>query len=106
MKVGRALELVIGTAERNAHPAQGPVPVYARNDAAGNALDVGAAMLPTTMRRGPIDLSTRTPRSTARFSVSALSDHSPFSAAFTTNIAESDFRYTQPLPNQNLVRIG
>jgi hypothetical protein len=31
-----------------------------------------------------------------RFSVSAPSHHNPFSAAFTINIAESNFRHTQP----------
>ena len=43
MKVGRALELVIGTAERRAHPVQGPVPDYARNDAAGSAKSLTVA---------------------------------------------------------------
>jgi hypothetical protein len=32
-------------------------------------------------------------------SISAPSNHTQFSAAFTTNIAESNFRYTQLLPS-------
>src|SRR5436853_6825571 len=52
-------------------------------------------MLPTIMSRGPIDLWTRTPRSIAPFSASAPSHHSLSSADFITNIAESDFWYTQ-----------
>src|SRR5437016_7345916 len=50
---------------------------------------------PTIMSRGPIDLWTRTPRSMAPFSASAPSHHSLSSADFITNIAESNFRYTQ-----------
>src|SRR5207245_8495177 len=52
-------------------------------------------MLPTIMNRGPIDPWTRTPRSIAPFSASAPSHHSLSSADFITNIAESNFRYTQ-----------
>src|SRR5205823_634186 len=54
-----------------------------------------APMLPTIMSRGPIDPWTRTPRSIAPFSASAPSHHSLPSAYFITNIAESNFRYTQ-----------
>ncbi len=54
-----------------------------------------APMLPTIMSRGPIDPWTRTPRSIAPFSASAPSHHSLSSAYFITNIAESNFRYTQ-----------
>src|SRR5207244_12553415 len=52
-------------------------------------------MLPTIMSRGPIDLWTRTPRSIAPFSAAAPSHHNLSSADFITNIAESDFWYTQ-----------
>src|SRR5260370_39836024 len=52
-------------------------------------------MLPTIMSRGPIDLWTRTPRFIAPFSASAPSHHNLSSADFITNIAESDFWYTQ-----------
>src|SRR5204863_7004207 len=52
-------------------------------------------MLPTIMNRAPIDPWTRTPRSIAPFSASAPSHHSLSSADFITNIAESDFWYTQ-----------
>src|SRR5713226_8099072 len=52
-------------------------------------------MLPTIMSRGPIDLWTRTPRSIAPFSASAPSHHNLSSADFITNIAESNFWYTQ-----------
>ena len=52
--------------------------------------------VPTIMSRGPIDLWTRTPRSIAPFSASAPSHHNLSSADFITNIAESNFRYTQP----------
>ena len=41
------------------------------------------------------------PRSIGRLSASALSHHSLSSAAFITNIAESDFRYTQVPPFAN-----
>src|SRR2546429_8789954 len=54
-----------------------------------------APMLPTIMSRGPIDLWTRTPRSIAPFSAAAPSHHNLSSADFITNIAESDFWYTQ-----------
>jgi hypothetical protein len=37
-------------------------------------------------------------RSIARFSASAPSHHNPFSAVFTTNIAESNFWYMQGNP--------
>src|SRR2546428_1590954 len=56
-----------------------------------------APMLPTIMGRGPIDLWTRTPRFIAPFSASAPSHHNLSSADFITNIAESDFWYTQPV---------
>ena len=36
-------------------------------------------------------------RSIARLSASVPSRHTQFSVAFTTNIAESNFRYTQPM---------
>jgi len=49
------------------------------------------------MRRGLIDLSTRTPLSIARLSASAPSSHDLSLAAFTISMAESSFRYTQPL---------
>jgi len=47
------------------------------------------------MHSGLTDLWPKTPRSSARSSVSALSHQDRSLAAFTTNIAESDFRYTQ-----------
>ena len=47
------------------------------------------------MSRGPIDLWTRMPRSIAPFSASAPSHHNLSSVDFITNIAESNFRYTQ-----------
>src|SRR5262249_14888787 len=47
------------------------------------------------INRGFIARWTRMPHSTGRLSASASSHHSLFSAAFITNIAESDFRYTQ-----------
>jgi hypothetical protein len=53
-----------------------------------------------------IDLWTRTPRSIARFSVSAPSHQNPFSAAFTTNIAESNFRYTQVINLKTAKALG
>src|SRR6202521_397203 len=46
------------------------------------------------MCRGLIDLSTRTPLSIARLSASASSSHDLSLAAFTINIAESNFRHT------------
>ncbi len=52
-------------------------------------------MPPTIMGRGLIDLWTRTPQFIVLFSASAPSHHSLSSVAFTTNIAESNFRYTQ-----------
>src|ERR1700704_583754 len=52
-------------------------------------------MPPIIMRRGLIDLSTRTPLSIARLSASAPSSHDLSLAAFTINIAESNFRQTQ-----------
>jgi hypothetical protein len=42
-----------------------------------------------------IDPWTRIPRFIARLSASVSSDHDLSLAAFITNIAESDFRYTQ-----------
>src|SRR6266403_2343941 len=50
-------------------------------------------MPPIIMRRGLIDLSTRTPLSIARLSASAPSSHDLSLAAFTINIAESNFRH-------------
>jgi hypothetical protein len=47
------------------------------------------------MRRGPIDLWTKTRQSIARLSASVPSRHTQFLVAFTTSIAESNFRYTQ-----------
>src|SRR5262249_3725823 len=47
------------------------------------------------MNRAFIGRWTRMPHSTGRLSASASSHHSLSSAAFITNIAESDFRYTQ-----------
>src|SRR6266403_5618901 len=52
-------------------------------------------MPPIIMRRGLIDLSTRMPLSIARLSASAPSSHDLSLAAFTINIAESNFRHTQ-----------
>src|SRR5882757_6521322 len=52
-------------------------------------------MPPIIMRRGRIDLSTRTPLSIARLSASAPSSHDLSLAAFTISMAESSFRYTQ-----------
>src|ERR1700722_20894055 len=57
-------------------------------------------MLPIIMCRGPIDLSTRTPLSIARLSASAPSSHDLSLAAFTINIAESNFRHTQVADSQ------
>src|ERR1019366_9296026 len=54
-------------------------------------------MPPTIMSRGLIVPYTRTRRSIARSSASVPSRHTQFSVAFTTNIAESNFRYTQPV---------
>src|SRR5262249_49495502 len=48
-----------------------------------------------TMNRGFIARWTRMPHSTGRLSASATSHHSLSSAAFITNIAESDFRHAQ-----------
>jgi hypothetical protein len=47
------------------------------------------------MSREFIARSTKMPRSIGRLSASALSHHGLSSAVFITNIAESDFRYTQ-----------
>src|ERR1039457_4577724 len=52
-------------------------------------------MPPTIMNRGLIVPLTRTRRSIAQLSVSVPSRHTQFSVAFTTNIAESNFWYTQ-----------
>src|SRR5450830_1270449 len=41
-------------------------------------------------------------RSIAQLSASVPSRHTRFSAVFTTNIAESNFRYTQPARSPNL----
>src|SRR5438876_9278588 len=48
------------------------------------------------MNRAFIARWTRMPHSTGRLSASASSHHSLSSAAFITNIAESDFRHAQP----------
>src|SRR6476619_1001274 len=50
------------------------------------------------MNRAFIARWTRMPHSTGRLSASASSNHSLSSAAFITNIAESDFRHTQVEP--------
>src|SRR5213595_3613313 len=47
------------------------------------------------MNRGFIARWTRMPHSTGRLSASVSSHHSLSSAAFITNIAESDFRHAQ-----------
>jgi hypothetical protein len=52
------------------------------------------------MRRGLIVPCTRTRRSIAQLSVSVPSNNIQFSVDFTTNIAESNFWYTQPQNNQ------
>src|SRR4030088_1616970 len=52
-------------------------------------------MPPIIMRRGLIDLSTRTPLSIARLSASVPSSHDLSLAAFTISMAESSFRHTQ-----------
>src|SRR5262249_54151243 len=48
------------------------------------------------MNRAFIGRWTRMPHSTEQLSASASSHHSLSSAAFITNIAESDFRHAQP----------
>src|SRR6184192_3592748 len=50
------------------------------------------------MNRGFIARWTRMPHSTGRLSASVSSHHSLSSAAFITNIAESDFRHAQVYP--------
>jgi transposase InsO family protein len=55
-----------------------------------------AGMPPIIMISERTDLWPTTPRSIAQSSVSAPSHHARSSAAFTTNIAESNTRYTQP----------
>src|ERR1017187_1957106 len=57
-------------------------------------------MPPTIMSRGLIVPYTRTRRSIARLSASVPSRHTQFSVAFTANIAESNFRYTQAQSTQ------
>jgi hypothetical protein len=52
-------------------------------------------MLPIIMGREFIARSTRMPHFPARLSTSASSHHDLSLAGFITNIAESDFRYTQ-----------
>jgi transposase len=52
-------------------------------------------MPPTIMDREFIDLWTRIPRFIGRLCTSASSHHDLSLAAFITNIAGSDFRYTQ-----------
>src|SRR5262249_61073568 len=49
------------------------------------------------MNRAFIARWTRMPHSTGRLSASASSHHGLSSAAFITNIAESDFRHAQPV---------
>ena len=49
----------------------------------------------STMNRAFIDRWTGMPHAIGRLSASASSHHSPSSAAFIINTAESDFRYTQ-----------
>jgi len=46
------------------------------------------------------------PHSTGRLSVSASSHHSLSSAAFITNIAESNFRHAQDLSDYPYLRFG
>src|SRR5262249_48347446 len=53
-------------------------------------------MLGIIMNRAFIARWTRMPHSTGRLSASPSSHHSLSSAAFITNIAESDFRHAQP----------
>jgi hypothetical protein len=57
-----------------------------------------ASMPPIIMNREFIARSTKMPRSIGRLSASAQSHHGLSLAVFITNIAESDFRYTQPRP--------
>ena len=59
-------------------------------------------MPPTIMDREFIDLWTRIPRFIGRLSTSASSHHDLSLAAFITNIAGSDFRYTQGLVRADL----
>jgi hypothetical protein len=59
-------------------------------------------MPPIIMRRGLIDLSTRTPLSIARLRASAPSSHDLSLAAFTISMAESSFRHTHGNVNQSL----
>src|SRR2546425_4309137 len=61
-----------------------------------------ASMPPTIMDREFIDLWTRIPRFIGRLSTSASSHHDLSLAAFITNIAGSDFRYTQGLVRADL----
>src|SRR5947209_11468196 len=53
------------------------------------------------MNRAFIARWTRMPHSTGRLSASASSHHSLSSAAFITNIAESDFRHAQVTPTDD-----
>jgi hypothetical protein len=61
----------------------------------GGASSLGS-MRPIIMNRGFIAHSTKMLHFPARLSTSASSHHDLSLAAFITNIAESDFRYTQP----------
>jgi len=53
---------------------------------------ISVTPMPASVRR-----ASGTRRSIARLCASVLSRHTQFSVAFTTNIAESNFRHTQPL---------
>src|SRR5438034_8799499 len=56
------------------------------------------------MNRGFIARWTRMPHSTGRLSASVSSHHSLSSAAFITNIAESDFRHAQDTRGNDIQR--
>src|SRR5215813_7319937 len=58
------------------------------------------------MNRGFIARWTRMPHSTGRLSASASSHHSLSSAAFITNIAESDFRHAQDAGGHDQLFLG
>src|SRR5437879_430109 len=58
------------------------------------------------MNRGFIARWTRMPHSTGRLSASVSSHHSLSSAAFITNIAESDFRHAQAKRISERVKAG
>ena len=79
--------------------------MFANADRISNAIKTDTASFGTggdvrflnlfNFMKGSLSRGINTLRSIARFSVSAPSHHNPFSAVFTTNIAESNFRYTQ-----------